>query len=211
MKLAMATIAAIAVFAMPVYADMVTVTVTGSVEWNQVTFGQFAAVSTGDPVVCDFLVDSNQYTNSTQFNTRGYDIVHSSFVLSLGSVVVGLQDPFPAGETPFFVLRDNDPAVDGFFVSRNVDWPTGVPTSEPGGIDPFFTYGCEIGYTGDTLSSLDILDAVGTYDYNGLTNFYFVILDAWAEPIGLLFEQLSISTAVPVEAATWGGVKSLYR
>jgi hypothetical protein len=102
--------------------------------------------------------------NSASFPTRGYVIAEDQFTLTLGPVTVGLQDPFPAGQQPFFVLRDNDPAVDGFFVSTNVDFPNGLPLDEPGGLDPFFRLGCELGYTGDTLSSLDILDALGVYD-----------------------------------------------
>ena len=129
----------------------------------------------------------------------------------MGSVVVGLQSPFPAGQTPYFVLRDNDPAVDGFFLSTNVDFPGGVPLNEPGGIAPYFVSTFSVTYTGGTLSSLNILDALGTYDFTNLTVFWFVIQDSGFEPIGMIFEQMTISAVVPVEPSSWGQVKALYK
>lgn len=56
----------------------------------------------------------------------------------------------------------------------------------------------DIGYGEFALDSLDILDALGTYDYTGLTRFYFNLVDCGFEAMGLLFEQMTISL-VPVE------------
>ena len=55
----------------------------------------------------------------------------------------------------------------------------------------------DLGYVGSTLSSLDILDAVGTYDFTGLTRFGF---NLWAVSPGnvgmeINFEQLTIVPA----------------
>jgi len=41
--------------------------------------------------------------------------------------VVPLQSPFPVGQTPYFVIRNNDPAVDGFYISTDVDGPNSLP------------------------------------------------------------------------------------
>jgi hypothetical protein len=151
-------------------AATVEVVVTGSVEWNSINFGQFGSVGSGDPVTIEFTLDSENYADSTTYPTRGYVVDTSTFMLTIGSVVVGAQDPYPGD--PYFVLRDNDPAVDGFFLSTNsVDWPMGFFTDEPVMLDPFFACMYEVGYGEDALSSLDILDAFGTYDYTGLTNF----------------------------------------
>jgi hypothetical protein len=211
MKRALLPLLAIVLFATPVQAALVTVEIEATVEYNQVTFGAFAAVNPGDGVMVQFLVDSEDYLDSGTFPTRGYLIDPASFVLVMGSVSVGLQDPFPAGQTPYFVLRDNDPAVDGFFLSTDVDFPFPLPLNEPANLDPYFGLRIEVGYVGTTLSSLDILDAVGTYDYTGLTSFYTVVHDAFAEPIGLEFVSLTISAPVSVESTSWSSVKALYR
>jgi len=69
-----------------------------------------------------------------------------------------------------------------------------------------------VGYTGDTFSSLDILDGLGTYDYTGLTSFYTVIGDAWADAMGMEFVQTIISTGtVATEQSTMGSIKAIYR
>ena len=56
----------------------------------------------------------------------------------------------------------------------------------------------EVGYTGDTLSSLDIIDAEGFYDYTGLTNYYFTVIDGWFDAIGLWWQTMTISR-IPVD------------
>ena len=204
-------LAGAALMAVPVHASTVMVQVDATVEYNQVSFGNFANVNPGDNVMVQFNVDSDDYLNSGSFNTRGYVIDQSSFLLVMGSVAVGLQSPFPAGQTPYFVLRESDPVADGFFLSTGTDWPVPLPLNEPGGIDPYFGLRIEVGYAGDALASLDILDAVGTYDYTGLTSFYTIVADAFAEPIGLVFESLTISAPVSVENSTWADIKALYR
>ena len=108
------------------------VTVTGEVEFNQITDPPLGDVVPSDAVELTFLVDSDVFVDSASFPTRGYPIDPGSFSLVLGTVEVGLQDPFPAGQTPYFVLRDNDPAVDGFFVSTDIDVPIGVPLDAAG-------------------------------------------------------------------------------
>jgi len=121
--------------------------------------------------------------------------------LTLGSATAGLAMPYPMGRTPYFVLRDNDPAVDGFFFAdNNVDFPfPGLPLDEPGRFGPFAS-NFLVTYTGDTLISLDILDALGTYTFDGLTVFNYTVGDGPFDAIGLIFEQMTI-TAVPEEVA----------
>lgn len=187
----------------------VTVTATGEVEYNQVRNGPLSAVHSGDAVTMSFTLDSDNFQNSPFYPTRGYVIDQPSFTLTLGSVGVALQNPFPVGTTPYFVLRDNDPAVDGFFVADNTDWPTGLPTNEPGAFGQFIN-NYSVGYDGSTLSSLDILGALGTYDYTNLTNFNWTIDDDGFSPIGILFTQMTIvpepatlALAVPLALLAW--------
>ncbi len=178
------------------HAAIVEVALTGVVEFNAINSGVFAGQGPGSAVSLSFLVDSSDFVNSGSFPTRGYVIDQSSFSLTIGGATVGLQSPFPAGQTPYFVLRNNDPAVDGFFISTNVDFPVGVATDVPGAISPFFINNFSVGYTGDTLDSLDVLDAVGSYDFTGLTSFNWAIQDGPFDAMLIVYEQMTI-TVIP--------------
>jgi len=184
-------------------AQTLKVTVTGSVEWNQVNFGVFADVAYGDPVTMTFEVTSDNYLDSPSYPTRGYTIDQDSYTLTVGSATVSLADPYPDGQVPYFVLSNDDPVSDGFFIaSNNVDWPwPGLPLNEAGVIGEPFESHFDVGYEGDTLTSLDIRDAVGIYTYDGLTRFYFNVVDMGMEPIGLEFTQFEISVVGPFDAS----------
>ena len=178
----------------PAPAAVVRVEIMGVVEYNQISAGTLGQVDPGDAATLVFLVDSDDFVNSGSFPTRGYVIDQSSFVLSLGEQALGPQSPFPAGQTPYFSIRDNDPAVDGFFVATSTDFPVGVPIDQAGVFGQFLA-SFSVTYTGDTLGSLDVLDAMGTYDFNGLTVFNFTVDDGPFQPMGLVFEQVTISLA----------------
>ena len=181
-------------------ADTVDVRYTGVVEFNQINSGPFAAVQEGDSAVVTFQVDSEVFTDSVNFPTRGYDIDPESFSLVIGPAETVLQDPFPPGETPYFVLRDNDPAVDGFWTSTSIDFPLGLPTDVVGAFGNFIL-NFQVTYTGETLESLDILDALGIYDFAGLTVFNFTIDDGPFNAMGLIFEELSITAGPSLEVS----------
>lgn len=175
----------------------VTVTVTGEVEFNGIRNGPIdrTHVTSGSPAVLTFELDAADFVDSTLFPVRGYAIDAASFELTLNGVSVGLQNPYPAGSTPYFVLRNNDPAVDGFFLSSNIDTgaPEGVPTDEPGVFGQFYN-NFYVTYGEATLPSLDILDALGTYDFGGLTVFNWTLDDGAFGPnaMGLLFSEMTI-------------------
>jgi len=192
-------------------AETYNVEIIGMVEFNLINDGPFAEVMTGDEVLIEFTLDSEAYLDSETYPTRGYVIDMMSYWLHMGAVTVGLQEPYPDGMIPYFVLRNNDPAVDGFFISNGVDWPSSLPVNEMGGIDPYFGSVFSVGYGEETLDSLEIADAVGTYDYDGLTNFYFGVIDGPVDVIGFEFTQLVISGGgVAVEAKSLSQVKSLF-
>lgn len=211
MKLASAILAITLLAAAPVSAAIVSVAITGEVEYNLVSIGQFGAVNPGDPVLIMFEVDSDNFVDSVSFPTRAYVIDHASFSVTVGPATASLFSPFPG--TPYFVVRDNDPAVDGFFLSKGTDFPSGLNLDEPanGAGTRFFESRFNVTYGGSRLSSLDIAQAGGLYDFTGLTVFGFAIDDLGFDPIGIIFEQMTISVdSVPVEETSWGRVKSLY-
>ena len=179
-------------------AEMVLVEIAGTVEFNQVTAPPIGSLTAGTAVVMSFLVDSDDFVNSPTYPTRGYVIDQASFSLAGGGVSIGLQSPFPAGEVPYFVIRNDDPAVDGFFIARSVDFPIGVPLGQTGAFGTF-SQDFSVTYGGGLLESLDILDAVGTYEYAGLKGYNWTIDDGPFSPMSIGFESITISV-VPAPA-----------
>ena len=195
---ALAIVTVSTVLMAPVQAGtLVTVTAIGEVEFNQINAPPLGDVSAGEAVTMTFVVDSDSFVNSGIFPTRGYIIDQATFSLVFDSVSMALQNPFPAADTPYFVIRDNDPAVDGFFVATNVDIPFGfgVPLNQTG-IFEQFKDSYRVTYTGDTLPSLDILDALGTYDFTGLTVFGWTIDDGPFNAMAIIFSQMTIEAAI---------------
>lgn len=173
------------------HASTVTVTATGTVVFNGITAAPLSAVGGGESATMSFEVDSGNFVDGVPGDTRGYLIDPASFVLAFGGgTSVGLLDPFPSGQTPYFTLVEGFPVSDGFFVSTSPVSPGGVPLSQ----SPY-NFSLDLGYVGSTLSSLDILDAVGTYDFGGLTRFGFDIWRVVPDNVvlGIDFAQLVIT------------------
>jgi len=176
----------------------ITVTVTGQVSFNGIGDEPLNGVGGGDNVELSFTVDSNNFVEGVPGDTRGYEINQASFSLTFDTPLsIGLLDPFPAGQTPYFGLVDGFPVSDGFFVSTSPVSPGGVPLEQTP-----FNLNLDLGYTGDTLASLDILDALGTYDFTGLTRFGFNLWAVFPDNVAMDvdFAQMTI---VP-EPATIG-------
>jgi hypothetical protein len=174
-------------------ATLVRVEVVGEWDFGMIRSGPLNGVNSGAATM-RFDLDSNDFVDSANFPTRGYNIIQDSFALTVDGITVGMPDPFPMGETPLFVLRNNDPAVDGFFLGSNVDgFPNGVSIDNAGLLDPFLRVLFSATYGGDLLPSLDILDAVGTYDFTGLTVFNWGFEDAGNQIAGMIFDQFTIS------------------
>ncbi|GEM_PF-1865886 len=175
----------------PVLADVVEVEVTGTVTFNMIAGAPLNAVSGGDAVTITFRVDSNNYLDGVPGDTRGYEIIQSSFSIDFDTPVsMGLLNPFPGGQTPYFTLVDGFPVSDGFFVSTSPFSPGGVPLAQTP-----FNLNHSLGYVGSTLGSLDILSALGTYDFTGMTSFG---LDLWSGfpdnvAMGIDFTQMTLA------------------
>lgn len=181
-------------------ATLVQVDVVGEWDFGMIRSGPLNGVNSGDAMM-SFRVDSNVFVDSTNFPTRGYEIIQDSFSITVDGITVGMPSPYPAGESPYFVLRDNDPAVDGFFLGSSVDgFPNGVAIDNAGLIDTYLRVIFSATYEGDRLPSLDILDAVGTYDFTGLSVFNWGFEDGGIQPAGMIFDQFTISI-VPAPGA----------
>jgi len=208
MKKLLAVILFVFIATLPVQAGLVQVEIRGTVDFNQVrapaSFNR-DVVKSGDRVVVSFQLDPANFVDSSYFPTRGYVIDQASYTLTFdamtGPVVEPMASPYPTGP-PYFVVRNNDPAVDGFFVSTNsVDYPFEyLWIDEPGRFAPFFQQTFEVSYPQDRLPSLDIYDAVGTYDYTGLMSYYFTMLDGFADAMEIAYSDMTISR-VPTEVA----------
>ena len=190
-KIALACTAAFPLLAaaVPVHVE-----VTGVVDYNVIR-GDMSVVKSGDPVVMGFDIDSNVYVDSASFPTRGYVIDAASFAMTVGGVPVLFDDPQPV--PAYFVLRDNDPAVDGFFMSGgSVDFPFPTTVHIPGltpehELDFLSTFA-----DGTTLTSLNILDAVGTYGTDNLSVYNWTI-GRFGNPGAEYVYQTITITAVP--------------
>jgi len=172
-------------------AEPLTVTATGTVVFNGVTAAPLNAVGAGDAATMSFQADSNNFIDGIPGDTRGYVIDETSFSLAFDTPAsVGLLNPFPGGQTPYFTLVDGFPVSDGFFVSTSPVSPGGVPLSQTP-----LNANLDLGYVGATLSSLDILDALGTYDFTGLTRFGFTLWQTFPDNVRMEidFAQLAIT------------------
>lgn len=174
---------------------VIEVVVTGEVVFNAIGVPPLGDVNPGETAVMSFLVDSNVFIDSIPGDVRAYEIDHSSFSLEFsGGVIQGLLIPFPG--TPYFGVIDGFPVSDGFFVSSSIVSPGGVALQQE-----IFQANLSLGYVGSTLSSVDILDAVGTYDFTGLTSFGFNLWSGFPDNVALDidFQQMTISV-IPAPA-----------
>lgn len=181
---------AVCLLAVVAPADVVSVEVNGIVIFNGIGDPPLGNVNSGETATVSFTVDSDNFMDGAPGDTRGYEIDQSSFSLDFsGGTSVGLLDPFPVGETPYFTLVDGFPVSDGFFISTSVFSEGGVPLEQ----DPVnLDFG--VGYEGDTLGSLDILDAIGDYGFGGLTRFSFGLWQVFPDNVvmGIDFTGMSI-------------------
>lgn len=177
-------------------ATVVDVSVRGTVTFRAGTLGApLNGVSAGNVGVMSFQVDSNNFVDGIPGDLRSYPIDLSSFSLAFqpSGVTVGLLNPFPAGQTPYFTIGEGFPVSDGFFVSTSTTSPGGVPISQ----SPLEA-NLDLGYVGTTLSSLNILDAQGSYDFTGLTRFGYNIWQTIPDNVRLDIDFVSLTIqAVP--------------
>ncbi len=209
MKLLLTILVTAMLVATGAHADLVSVTANGQVVFNTITTPPLNAIVAGEQAAVTFQVDSNNFVEGIPGDTRGYVIEQPSFALAFSSGLnMGLLNPFPPGETPYFTLVDGFPVSDGFFVSTSPLSPGGVPLMQTP-----IQFNLDLGYVGTTLGSLDILAALGTYGFTGLNRFGFGLWRVAPDNVvlGIDFTSMTISAAVTVEPSTWGEVKALFQ
>lgn len=198
MKLPSITLAGCAVaigLALPAAAAEVHVEIRGSVDYNVIR-GDLNGIPSGAPVVLGFDLDSTKFVDNPNYPTRGYLVDLGSFDMNFGGVHIGLDDPQPYGDA-YFVLRDNDPAVDGFFMSQgSLDYPMSLTIHVPG-LAPEHEFDFLRTFdNATTLHSLDILDATGTYGFENMSSYQWTIGRFGNPGAEVMYESISI-TAVP--------------
>ena len=193
--LSVALVAIATLASAPLQAAIIDVTVTGRVSSNGIGDAPLSGVSGGDGVALSFAVDSTNFVDDISGDMRSYVINQPSFSLAFDTPVVqGLLNPFHPGQTPYFTMVDGFPVSDGFFVSTSPASPGGVALAQTPQ-----NFGLDLGYTGTTLGSLDILDAIGVYDFTGLTSFHFQLWTVFPDNVHMEidFEQMTIAIPEP--------------
>jgi hypothetical protein len=194
--------------ASPALAGLVTIQATGTVDTNLVADAEpLSLVAPGETVALVIEVDAEN-SQSDFDQARGYVI--DTFTLSFsGGVLLDLLDgPFPE----YFSLAD------GFYFG-NDSFFIGGATFEPGKLpleqEPYLI-DLQLSYAGDTIDSVDIMDALGTYGAESMNYFAFRVWNSYFnDPENLVmnfeFDQLTItSEVVAVESQTFSGVKALF-
>lgn len=204
--------AALAMGASLAPAAIVRVTVTGTVENNAFPnngTNTFGGIAPGAPVLLVMDLDSNVYLDSPNLpgKTRGYNILPGQMHLTIGSVTVARRETTAA----YFVLRNNDPRADGFFISQGTDIDTEIPLQ----MVPA-NYGIQFQRTfsidtvpplpDDSLTSLDLLQAQGTWAYNDLSVFNFAIgLGEFSLPMILDYQTITVERVCPADMDNGSG------
>ena len=152
-------IAAIAAVASTASADTVHVEITGSVEFNSISVGPLqGAGGFGTPVTMSFDVTTPGTPNASfPATAEDYQIVAPSFTLDVGGSVLDMS----SGSGAFSVMN-------------------GIPVSDrtetnASGLPDGLILAQSVGWTSTTFSSSDILDALGSYGFAGLTSFGWTV------------------------------------
>lgn len=179
----------------------VRVTVTGSVESNAFPANgtnTFGGILAGSPVTLTLELDSAQFLDSPNLpgRTRGYVIQPGTMRLTAGTASATRLENTPA----YFVLRNNDPRVDGFFLSQGTDIDTEIPLQMiPANFGVQFSRTFNIDTPAptpdDSLTSLNILDALGSWQFNDISSYNFAVgIGEFNLPMILAYESITIAT-----------------
>ena len=177
-------------------AEPVTITVQGEVASSRISTGPLAAVFAGDSATLTFQVDSDVFFDAAPGDLRNYTVNNDSFSLDFSSVSTTIA----TGTEAYFTVVDGFPVSDGFILSTSRFSSGGVPL-----VDAPFQLGYDLGYEGATLGSLDILDALGVYEYVGLTRFNFTLWQAFPDNVVMEINFTSMEIASDACIADFDG------
>ena len=193
-----ATVLVAAAAATSAHADTVRVTTTGTVAARSGTLnGDFSSVAVNQAVTLSFLVDSNAFTSATAAR-GGYAIDMSSMSFTIGSAALTVKNT-TAGNTGFFVMRNNDPGVDGIVLSDGSAAGSGSFLVTAAGTTDAFRLAYSVSWTAanSQWNNLDILAAQGTHGTTGLNSFdWSLTRTSGAGSVSMNFNNVTIS-AVP--------------
>lgn len=119
--------------------------------------------------------------------------------MTVGSVTVG---PRTTETTNYFCIRNNDPGVDGVFISKGTGYDTEIPLA----IIPN-NYGVAFLYTFTNAThfpSTDILQCTGSWAYDDIAVYDFGIQHGEGSvPLGIWYDSFSITAQCGT--AEWAG------
>ena len=211
MKSTSACLAAFVALAASAAASPVRFTATAHVERNDFTAGTFFGVpddvhtGAGAPVKLTIMVDSDNYINSAAYPTRvrAYTFGVNDLSLDAGAVHAVLRSDRTLN---YLCLRNNDPGVDGVFISQGTDYDTELPLAmSPNNYGVAFAYGFN---NATVFPSLDILQCTGTYAYEHIGSYNFTIQRGeFSTPMLYWFTDFSIvKQCSKADVGSQGGV-----
>lgn len=177
------------------FAKPVKVTMTGRVGYNVIK-GDLTNIKAGDPATMSFFVDSSVFDDNPFNPTRGYPVNLSSFSFNVSGVNLPIVDPQP-DSTAYFVLRDNDPAVDGFFMSQgNLDYPMPIAIKVPG-LNPVHELNFLRTFTnGNVLPSLEILRSLKRFGFEYMSSFQWTVGRFGTYGMEINYETITLAAGV---------------
>jgi len=147
----------------------------GHVENNAFNSGTFAGIPglpTITPVRLQINLDSDVYLDSPNLpgRTRGYSFGAADLTFDVGAV-----HAIPRADQAlnYFVIRNDDPGVDGVFISRGTDIDVEIPLA----MTPN-NYGVAFLRTFDSATvfpSLDILQCTGNWTYEFMSSYNWAV------------------------------------
>lgn len=170
--------------------DIYRVKVTGVVENNAFVSGAFAGIPAGSVANTVFDVDSSSFLDSAAFpgRVRAYNLVPGSLKFTMGNVTVGER----AGFNRRFAIRNNDPGVDGVYLTQGLEIDTQIPLA----IGTTQAFGVAFSRTFNTATvwpSVDIAGAVGTWAFENISSYNYTIeLSENVVPAVLEYQQFTI-------------------
>jgi hypothetical protein len=165
----------------------------GHIEYNQFLPGSTFYGQPGLPAItpCRLQInlDSNNFENNPVYPVRGYIFGPNDLTMTIGSVTV----PARASETTnYFCIRNNDPHVDGVFISKGTGYDTEIPLAI---VPNNYGVGFLRTFTSETVfPSLDILECTGNWAYEYISSYNFGIQRGEGSvPLGIWYDSFSIT------------------
>ena len=167
------------------------------------TFYGQPGLPTVTPCRLEIILDSNNYLDNPAYPVRGYIFGPNDLTMTIGSVTVNAR----ASETTnYFCIRNNDPAVDGVFISKGTGYDVEIPLAivpNNYGVGFLRTF---LGTT--TFPSTDILQCTGNWAYENISSYNFGIQRGEGSvPLGIWYDSFSITAQCgQADLGSQGGV-----